>query len=384
TSTYKVVVSKTGFNTARTYGTGEVATPENMCYARPEQIVLEGQSTPVSFCIDETSVFSVNTLSTWGSDYWADSFQGASKISTSSNVIISGGEVVLATGTEGYLTSGFLMSTSITPTNLIRWDKFSFTDSKPIGTEATYQLYYASGTEWLLIPDSVLMGNSTGFTHSPVDLSGLATTTYSQLKLEGNLSTNSTSSTPFLFDWQVSWIASQLTPVPNVNFHFRGEKTIGLDASSFPVYKYFTATTSDSNGHVNISNLEWDSYAFSMPLGSNLDLVWTDPWPQPISLPPDNFTQAVKLYLEAENSLLVTIQDSETLEPVFAATTTLSNTDLGYQQNLWTDNKGQSYFVPLTAANYTLTVQVLGYYATSTVISISGNETRTIQLVRYD
>lgn len=384
TSTYKVVVSKTSFNTAKTYSTNEVATPENMCYARPHQIVLEGQSTAVSFCIDETSNFSVNTISAWGSDYWADSFQDTSKISTSSNVIISGGKAELTTDTEGYLASGFLISTSVTSANLIKWDKFSFSDSEPINTDLKYQIYYASGTEWVLIPDSALMGNSTGFDNSPVDLSSLSTTTYSQLKLKGELSTNSTSSTPTVFDWQVSWIASQLTPVPNAIFQLRGEKIIGLNATGTSVYKYFAATTSDSNGHINISNLEWDNYTFSMPLGSNLDLANIDPSPQPISLPPGNFSQAVKLYLEAENSLLVTIQDSEALEPVFAATTTLSNAGLGYQQSLYTDTKGQSYFIPLTAANYTLTVQAVGYYTTSTIISISGDETRTVKLERYD
>lgn len=385
TSTYKVVVSKTGFNTAGTYGADEAATPENMCHARPHQIVLEGQSTPVSFCIDETSVFSVDTISAWGSDYWADSFNNTSKISTSSGVFVSGGKVELATDTEGYLASGSLISVNVNPANLIKWDKFSFSDSKPINTEATYQIYYASGTEWFLIPDSALTGNSIGFDNSPVNLSGLATTTYSQLKLKGNFSTNFATSTPVLFDWQASWIASSLTAVPNALFQIQGEKIIGLDASSTPIYKYFAATTTDSNGHKNISNLEWDNYTFSLPLGSSLDMVNTDPSPQPISLPPDNFTRAVKLYLEADNSLLVTVQDSETLEPVFAATTTLSNIGLGYSQTQYTNNQGQSYFIPLTSsANYILTVEASGYDATSSAISIFGDVTKTIKLLRYD
>ena len=76
TSTYKVVVSKPGYSSERTYGTNEVATPE-----KPHPIILENQLTEISFSIDRVSSFSVDTLSPWGTDNFSDSFLDETKIS---------------------------------------------------------------------------------------------------------------------------------------------------------------------------------------------------------------------------------------------------------------------------------------------------------------
>jgi len=383
TSTYKVVVSKSGYSSERTFGVGEnyngkiVTTPE-----KPHPIILEGQLTEISFSIDRLSSFSVDTLSPWGTGDFSDSFSNESKISEMSDVVISSGEVNLATSSEGYLSSGYLISIEISPSSLIEWDELTFSDSEPAGTDLNYQIYFASSTDWYLIPDSVLAGNSTGLELSPVDLSGLATTTYSTLKIKGNLSSNSTSSTPVLYDWQMSWITSVATPIPNVTFLLQGEKIIGTDAAEQPVYKYSTTSTSNSSGHIDIPNLEWDSYTFSVT-GTSLDLVGTDPSPQPIALAPDVLVN-VELFLRAENSLLVIVQDLETLEPVFSATVRLYNTGFGYDVTQYTDEAGQTYFIPLQKNNYNLEVEGPGYAATSTTVWVSGETTKTIKLEQIE
>ena len=375
TSTYKVIVSKgSEYTVDRTYGTDEIAIPE-----KPNPIVLKDEITKVSFQIDKVSSFSIETLSPWGQDYFSDSFLNESKISTSSNVSVSNGEVNLATISEGYLPFGYLISIAISPSDLIKWDKFSFSDSEPENTDLKYQIYFASGTDWILIPDSDLPGNSTGFDSSPVVLSNLATSTYLNLKPKANFSTNSTSSTPTLFDWQVSWINLNPTPIPNAQFSVRGEKIIGKDISENTVYKYSTTTISDSNGKKDFLNLEWDNYTFSIPASSNLDLVNTDPSPQPISLSP-NTNLPVKLYLDSQDSLLITVQNSETLEPVLSAIVRLFNNSLGYDATQYTNGKGQTYFIPLTSANYNLEVSALGYSTTTDSVSVSGDVTKTIKL----
>jgi len=375
TSTYKVIVSKgSEYTVDRTYGTDEIAIPET-----PNPIVLKDEITKVSFQIDKVSSFSIETLSSWGQDYFSDSFLNESKISTSSNVSISNGEVNLATTSEGYLPFGYLISIVISPSDLIKWDKFSFSDSEPENTDLKYQIYFASGTDWILIPDSDLPGNSTGFDSSPVVLSNLATSTYLNLKPKANFSTNSTSSTPTLFDWQVSWINSNPTPIPNAQFSVRGEKIIGKDISENPVYKYSTTTISDSSGKKDLLNLEWDNYTFSIPASSNLDLANTDPSPQPISLSP-NTNLPVKLYLDSQDSLLITIQNSETLEPVLSAIVRLFNNSLGYDATQYTNEKGQTYFIPLISATYNLEVSALGYSTTTDSVSVSGDVTKTIKL----
>jgi hypothetical protein len=374
--TYKIVVSKTGYSSERTYGTEEIATPEN-----PHSIVLDGQLTETSFSIDKLSSISVDTLSPWGQDFFSDSFLNSSKISQSENIDVSEGKVNLIKIGDQYQSPGYLISIPISPGSLINWDKFSFSDSEPAGTQILYQILYFDGADWVLIPDADLLGNSLGFSVSPVDLSSLNPVTYSQLKIKGNLSTTDLNISPEIFDWQVSWINSQATPIPNVTFNLRGEKIIGKDQNENPVYKYSQNQTSNSSGHIDISNLEWDNYYFSVGPTTGLDLVSTDPSPQPISLVPDT-NLAVKLYLDSQNSLLVTIQNSQTLEPIFSASVRLSKT--GYDQTQYTNEKGQTYFIPLEIGDYSLEVQAAGYSSASTLISISGDQTKTINLTQIE
>lgn len=379
TSTYKVVVSKgESYSSERTYGISEIAAP-----LKPHPIVLGGQLTEISFSIDKVSGFSVNTLSPWAVDFFSDSFSNGSKISEYSNVAISGGEVKLATTSQGYFSSGYLISTSISPESLISWNEFSFSDSEPMNTGAAYQIYHASGTEWYLIPDVDLPENSIGFDVSPVDLSGLSAADYSQLKLRGNLLTDSTSTTPSLYDWQISWITSESTAVPDAIFNLRGSKIIGYDADENPVYKFSSQFGSDSGGRVNISGLEWDSYSFSVDPATGLDLIDINPAPQPISLSPD-VVLSCDLYLDAQDSLLIAVQNSATDEPVFSASVRLYNAGLGYDVSQYANEKGQTYFIPLEPEVYNLEVSASGYSATSTTGVVSGDVIKTIKLEQVE
>jgi len=377
--TYKVVVSKEGYSTERTYGIEEIATPE-----KPNPIILEGQSTEISFSIDEVSTLSVNTLSSWGQDNFSDSFLNNSKISESLDVLIGEGEVKLAEEEQGkYYSSGDLISVPIAPEELAQWGQFSFSDSEPTDADLKYQFLYKSGSEWFLIPDGDLAGNSIGFDISPVDLSNLDTIVYSSLKIKGVLSTLSTEITPTIFDWQVFWITNNPNPLPNTAFHIRGEKIIGTDVNDEPVYKYSTFATTDGNGNIVLNNLEWDLYTFSTGQGSGLDLVTIEPAPQPINLPP-NTNLPVNLYLEAENALLVTVKDISTSQPIFSASVRLFNTFLGYDVTYYTNDKGQIYFLPLENATYNLGAGAPGYSNVSTTVLVSGHTTEIINLEQIE
>jgi hypothetical protein len=375
--TYKVVVSKLDYSTERTYSIEEIANP-----VKPNPTVFENQITQISFTIDKVSTTTVRTLNAFSEEFFSDSFFDESKVSQKENVIVGGGQVNLATDTQGYLSSGYIFSIAISPNNLIKWENFSFTDAKPINTDLRYQIYFASGTEWFLIPDSDLPGNSLGFDQSPIDLSDLSTTTYSSLKLKAIFSTNSPLSTPILYDWQVSWQSSNSTPIPNVQFSLRGEKIIGRDTNERPVYKYSTITTTDSQGQIQISNLEWDTYHFSdFQKGSqNLELETSFP-SLPVSLSPDT-SLGVNLYLKSQNSLLVSVFDAETLNPISLATTTLSK--INFQEIQLTNLNGQVIFIPLDRANYTLSIEAQGYYSTSTTVFVSGRSTKVIRLEPRD
>ncbi len=378
TAAYEITVSKSSYSTSRTYGTEEVANPE-----KPHTTVIESMLTEISFSIDKLSSFLIQTLSPWGSDSFSDSFPDQSKISEMSDVIIDQ-EVSLATSTEGYFSSGYLLSIPVVPESIINWHEFIWDDSQPSETSISYQVFYATTTIWWLIPDNDLANNSTGLESSPVDLSALSIIDYPKLKIKGNLATNNTSTTPILFNWSVSWITEQATPISYVSFNLRGNKIIGTDAQEEPVYKYSDDFTTDSNGQINISNLEWDSYNFTINPAENLDLVSTipisDPLGQNIDLLPDTST-TTSLFLDAENSLLLNIRDSETLEPIFNAQIRLFNSQLEYDQTQFTDSAGKTIFIPLETATYSLEIQADNYQNYSGSTSISGDKVSTINLI---
>ncbi len=373
TAAYQITITKSNYSTDRTYGTEEVINPE-----KPDATVIEGKLTEISFSIDQMSSFIIRTLSPWGSDNFTDSFANQNNISESADILINQGQITLATTTATtteYLASGYLVSDIILPNNIDTWNEFSWTDTEPEQTDINYQIYYLNGQDWLLIPDGDLIGNSTGLDSSPTDLSSLATTTYSQLKIKGNLSTSNTSTSPTLFDWNVSWITGETTPIGNVSFNLQGNKTIGTDAEENPVYKYSNNHSSDANGQITINELEWDTYDFTIDPAENLDLLNTDS----VDLSPDT-NQTVDLFLEAENSLLVTLLNEDTLEPIFSGQIRLYNAGLSYDQTQFTDSQGKTFFIPLETANYNIEINIEGYQNYSNTINVSGDETNVINL----
>ena len=85
------------------------------------------------------------------------------------------------------------------------WGELSWVDDETNG-DIKYQLEYYNGSSWELIPDTDLSGNSTGFDTSPIDLSGLDTTTYNQIRVKANFTYSGGS--PFLQNWTISWAPS--------------------------------------------------------------------------------------------------------------------------------------------------------------------------------
>ena len=375
-STYKVVVSKEGYSTERTYGTEEITTPE-----KSHPIIIEDRLIEASFSIDKLSNLSIDTLFPGGEGYFSDSFTDGTKIFESSNVSVSDGQVNLMEIEGEYSPSGYLISTVIAPESLIKWKEFSFNDNIPTDTQILYQVLYFSDGDLVLIPDTDLPGNSAGFGVSPIDLSNLNITDYSQLRLKGNLSTQNSFFSPYLYEWQISWTEAIL--IPNVTFHLRGNKIIGSDGKGDSVYKYSQDKISNSSGHIDISNLEWDFYTFSIDPETDLDLINIDPSPQPINLPPDSSLD-IKLYFDSENSFLITAQNIETLLPIFSAAVRLSNSGLAYDVTQYTNDKGQTYFIPLEIATYNLEIQAPGYSSYSGEVLVSGDEIKIIKLEQIE
>ncbi len=173
--------------------------------------------------------------------------------------------------------------------------------------------------------------------------------------------------------------------IPNLSFGLRGKKIIGHNTEGAPVYKYSQTHTTNALAEITISGLEWDSYSFSVNKAlTGFDLIGIESPPgvetrQPINLLP-NTHQNIRLILGAENSLLVTVQDSLTLEPIFDARVRVYNPALRYEDIRPTNKKGQAFFAPLKEADYNLEVSALGYLTVSTSVSVKRDTIKTVRL----
>ena len=175
-------------------------------------------------------------------------------------------------------------------------------------------------------------------------------------------------------------------PVKEVPLDVQGVKIIGTDSDGNPIYRYSESFLTGSAGKLEINNLEWDSYNFSadeemtlldlieieVPLGSTTT--------QPIDLLPDS-TQEVRLILKAENTLLITVQDASTTEPIFGVSCNLSNIELEYDEIQPTDTGGKTFFIPLEEVIYQLIVEIDGYAISTDSLSVSGDTTTTVNLI---
>lgn len=377
-SSYKVVVSKIGYSLERSFDEDEITIPEI-----PHPLVIEGKLTPISLSIDHQSSFDVTTLSLWGSESFKDSFSDQSKISEISGLLAAAGEATLVKIETEYQSSGYLISETITPANIISWDEISFSAEKPESTQILYQVFYLEGEAWQLISNQDLPGNQVGFEVSPISLKNLSVLNYPELRIKASFSTQDLTVTPTLFDWQASWKTSESTIIPGASFNLKGEKIIGLDSQEQEVFKYSQGFISNASGKSVISDLEWDNYHFSTDPGVSLDLIATNPGVQPISLAPGT-NLPVSLYMKAETSLLLTLENNLTLEPIFAAQAKLSNSQLGYDAILYTNESGQAYFIPLTTATYNLEIQAPGYLTTTTQVFVSGDQIKIIRLEQIE
>lgn len=85
------------------------------------------------------------------------------------------------------------------------WDSVSFSTTETNG-DVKVRLYYTSSNPCdTIVPDGALSGNSSGFdvSASPIDISGLNTTTYNQICLQASLTDSG--GTPYINDWTVAW-----------------------------------------------------------------------------------------------------------------------------------------------------------------------------------
>lgn len=167
-----------------------------------------------------------------------------------------------------------------------------------------------------------------------------------------------------------------------------GSKKVGTDAEGKAIYKYSQSNTTGGTGVLSLSNMESDLYSFSSNAG-NLNIVATEspfgtPVIQPIGLNPAE-TKQIRIILQAQDSLLVTVKNSTTQLPVFSSLVRVYNDGLTYDQALHTDELGRAYFIPMQAGNYFIDVSAAGYISLpGTEFSVSGSSTKIINIVQEE
>lgn len=178
--------------------------------------------------------------------------------------------------------------------------------------------------------------------------------------------------------------ANSFATLPNMPFRLRGNKIIGTDSLSQPVYKFDENEVTDGSGNFSLSNAEWDTYQVIMPSSSSYDISGNNPL-QPLSLLPGgtiDFTLSTEAY--TSNSLLTIIKDpSQNL--IASATARLTLGSPSYDETVVSGQSGdpdfgQAFFPGLAADTYTIDATASGYLDFNGTFDVSGASTGVVVL----
>jgi hypothetical protein len=367
-SGYQIKVTNPGYSTAQTYS----VTAQNTNPNPGNLTVTNSHTTSSTFVIDLLGNKTVNTWTQILTGTSSDPFNDYSMIATSTGVVVSGGQVILATGS----TTGEVQSVAIGPSYLAGWGTFSWSDSQPATTSIRYRVYSGDGSS--LIPDALIPGNAAGFTSGSVSLSSVPTSTYPTIRLDAVFSSHSTTTTPTLTLWSVSDTYGPL-PLPNIPFTLTGAKTIGSGPSG-PIYKYSNAFSTGASATIMIPNLEWDNYTVTIPGTSGYDVASACN-PQPESLSP-GATMTSNFYLAAHttNSLLVDVRSAATGALITGASVQITKSS--FTATATSDACGQTFFPGLASTGtYSISVSAPGHATyTSNAVSVSGTSRFSVSL----
>jgi len=226
-----------------------------------------------------------------------------------------------------------------------------------------------------LLPEEVLPGNAAGFTGASVDLTSVPASSYPSISIRANLQTNDTSVTPEVEDWSIEYDEGPI-PAPDVVFTLEGSKTIGQDGSGVDIKKHVIDNITSAAGWAELSDIEWDSYDFSV---SGYDLAELCDI-NTLAISP-NTSSTIDAYLESNSahSLRVVVYDDSGVV-VEGANVLLTRT--GYSENEDSTSCGQTYFGSLREfSNYALEVSKSGFVTESVVdVDVSGDTVLSVVL----
>lgn len=340
-----------------------VADATNTNPVRAPFAVLGADISTLTFQIGELSNMSVSLKSAITDGKTVEEFSSLGALASSTDVSSNGVALVLASTTGIYKNYGTAYINVVPPT-IKAWQAIRLFGQMPTGT--SYRLSVLTGAgpgPYTPIPDADLPGNSSGFTDTIIDLSGLDPNTYPELVVGVILETSDTSLTPLVDEIGVYYREAE-TPLANTNFALHGSKVIGTDSSSNPIYKYDISSSTDVDGNRDLGAVEFDSY--SMTLTGNYDVV--EGCPNYPFIQKAGVAQNFEFVTGSDNThslrLVVTDSFGRTIPGV-----KIVLTRPGYNETRYTGVCGQAYFPGDTSAqsDFTATINETGY--TTKIIS---------------
>jgi hypothetical protein len=341
----------------------------------PPFSLAEASISTVNFTVDRLSDIFVRAYTAETIDTLSEIFDDPSRLIASSSVAVAPNSITLNQVAGVFETSGTVLYGPYSPSLLEAWRGIIVNRSLSPNTEVRVRFYTGPSTG-TLIDESVLPGNAAGFTEEEINLVRLDEAAVSSLYVGLTLSTTDTSFTPTVdgFDF---YYASSRTYANSETINFVGNRTIGQNATFNYVYKNVISTTTNSNGEINLNQIEWDNYTIS---ASGLEVQSSCP-SSPFNLVPGSSSRVdLLLASDTTHNLRVFVKDGFE-RPVYNALVDVNQGGNNY--NATTDWCGQVYFESLAeAVNYTIDVTKSGFSTNNTSdVSVSGSTLQEVILM---
>ena len=167
--------------------------------------------------------------------------------------------------------------------------------------------------------------------------------------------------------------------IGNIDLEIRGEKTIGTDGEGFPIYKYNQIVETDASGLLSIPDIEYDTYHISLTedMKNLYDIAQSNPF-LPTILPPGTTTDiTISLSTHQTNTMLVTVKKPN-MQALPNSAVRLQSTTPAYDVTINSGPSGQTFFTPLDAGTYTLTVNHPLYLEYTIEIDVAGQTAQEV------
>ena len=367
-------ISGEQYSTAQTYQ----ATSSNPNPTVAPFAVLEADVSTLTFQIGELSDLDIVSYADLGEGSMVEPFDDLSGVATSTNIGVNSGAAVLEDSFGVYEASGIVYTQPIAPSVVDSWELARIAVDVPVDTSFLVRFYTGSSTgPFTLIPNGELPGNSMGFTDDLIDLSDLDPGLFPAIVAGISLETTDTAVTPEIDEFAVYYRGGAVTR-SGVDYTIRGNKTIGANASSSPIYKYENTFTTAASGEHSISDLEFDQYEINNTNG--FDLASACPG-APLSLQAGVDTRLEQeLVANASHTLRVIVVDGLGRSLPGAS---VNLTRSGYDETNLTNTCGQAFFTGGLTSNsdYEVVVSLAGYSdETNSAVDVSGDSQLIVTL----